>query len=70
MLFEDVEINDGMKKELDDFFTHSENGKGADFIIMQPENPNPYEPGDAIPTELTDEHALEVLRETNQQIWS
>ena len=68
MLFEDVEINRSMQEELDAFFTPSEHGQRADFIIRQPENPDP----DAIripQKDLMDTEALEVLQETMRNIW-
>jgi len=68
MLFEDVEINSAMQEELDTFFTPSEHGQQADFIIRQPDNPDP----DAIRVlqrDLTDTEALEVLQETMRNIW-
>lgn len=68
-LFADTELNEDIRENLDTFFQSSIIGQKVDFINRQRENPDPVESYNIIPTDITDEQGLEVLRKMNKLIW-
>ena len=69
MLFDDIKINDVARSDFEEFLNSTIIGERADFITMQPDNPDLTESYPVKPVELTTEQAIELLQETKKQIW-
>ena len=63
------EINSFVQAELDAYLSRPLNGRNADFIYVQPENPDPKESVSVVTRELTEDEISESLRRTRLQIW-